>query len=516
MKRFIQRFSDKIIGVLSGFDRLVLRGSLRRISFPEGMMSFLWHKQVLLKEFKSYTQSVTEQLKEASCEVADRQKRPIQYLPSSKTDKEALARKIAEKDHITEGLIAVFSCVELCQSFQIHRNAQTKKLEIECCQRKCLYLYHYFIDPQFGFMNARIQTWFPFNIQICMNGREWLAHQMDRAGLRYHRLDNCFPWIEDFDKAQTLMNHQLQIHWPKALDRIVRMLNPVHGKIFKGFPVQYYWSTYQSEWATDLPFKSAADLASIYPALILHGITTLSSPDVMRFLGRKPHGCFKGDVVSDFKHRAEGVRIKHRVGENAVKMYDKFGTIIRVETTMNDPYDFKAFRPKENDPGGECAWRRLRKGIADLHRRAQICQASNERYLDAQAAADTSTPIGDLVRSICAPTTYNNQRIRALRPWSQEDVELLRAVSRGEFCVNGFRNRDLQTLLFAGPANDPNEKKRRSGRVSRLLRMLRAHHLIRKVPRTYRYVLTSKGRDIIAAVLTTQRVTLEQLNKVAA
>ena len=516
MKRFIQRFADKITGVLSGFDRLVFRGTLRPISYPKGMMHLLWHKQVLLKDFGRYAESTTEQLKEASCQAAETQQRPIVYLRSSKTDKEAVARKIAATDGIREGLIVVLRCVESSMSYEVFPNRESKKLHLAARQRPCLFLYHYFIDPHFGFMNARIQTWFPFSIQICLNGREWLARQMNRAGMRYDRRENCFVWIENVAKAQKLMDRQLRVAWPTTLDRIAHMLNPAHRRIFRDFPVRYYWSTYQSEWASDIMFESAAALASIYPALVLHGMTTFSSPDVMRFLGRKVHGAFQGEIISDFKDRPEGVRIKHRVGKNSVKLYDKAGSVLRPETTINDPEDFKVFRPKENDPGGECKWRPLRHGVADLHRRTQISQASNERYLDALAAADTSIQIGNLVRAICAPTTWNGKRIRALRPWSQDELELFHAVTRGEFTVNGFRNRDLQALLFDAASGSPKESRRRSSRITRQLRMLRAHHLIKKVPSTYRYVLTPKGHDIMAAVLTTQRVTLEQLNRAAA
>jgi hypothetical protein len=356
----------------------------------------------------------------------------------------------------------------------------------------------------------------PLQIQICLNGREWLARQIDQAGIRYERLDNCFPWIEDFGKAQKLMDRQLRTAWPNTLERFVRMLNPIHGKIFKGFPIRYYWSVYENEWVSDIAFKSPSALASIYPSLVLHAMTTFSSGDVMRFLGRKVHGCFAGEIVSDFKNRPEGVRIKHRVGKNSLKLYDKFARVLRNEFTMNDPRDFKVFRRKENDPHGKRSWQRLRQGVADLHRRCEISQAANERYLDALAAADTSIPLGNLLSSICTPTTLNGKRIRALRPWSHEDVELFRTVSRGEFSVNGFRNRDLQTLLFKGAPDSPKERQRRSGRVSRLLRMLRAHHLIKKVPSTYRYVLTAKGSQVMAAALTAQRITLDQLNRAAA
>jgi hypothetical protein len=514
--RFIQRFQDKITGVLSGFDRLVIRGSLRAIVTPAGMKNLLWRRQIGLPQFGRWAESLTEQLKQASCQAARDQKRPIVYLPSGSTDKDQLARKIAAKDGITNGLVVVLTSVETCMGFDIYRNRDQKKLELQYRLRKCLFLYHYWIDDQFGWMSARIQSWLPFPIQICLNGREWLARMMDQNQIRYRRDDNCFPEIDDVAKAQRLMNRQLRISWPKALQRVARQLNPLHGRMFRGFWARYYWSVFQSEWATDVMFRKPSDIAAIYPALVLHGIQTFSSGDVMRFLGRKAHGCFEGEIISDFKDRPEGVRIKHCVKKNSVKAYNKAANLLRVETTMNDPDDFKVFRTKEGDPHGKPEWRTLRRGVADIYRRAQVSQASNERYLDALAAADTSTPLGELIRDICKPTTYKNKRVRALRPWAEPDLALFRAINRAEFCVNGFRNRDLQSLLFDSAPKTPEEQRRRSARVSRLLRMLRAHHLIQKVPRTHRYVLTSRGRDVISATLSAHRITLEQLNKLAA
>jgi hypothetical protein len=516
--RFIQRFGDKITGVLSGYDRLVLRGSLLTIIFPEGMKRVLRLKRVLLKDFGSWAERMTGQLKEACCRAAREQNRPIVYLPSANTDKEETARKIAARDRITAGLVAILTCLEPCQSFEIHRNAQTHKLELVSRMRKGLVLYQYWIDPQFGWMNARIQSWLPFSIQVCINGREWLAQMLDKNGVGYRRHDNCFTAIDDISKAQRLMNRQLRISWPKALERIRQQLNPLHGQMFRGLGVSYYWSIYQSEWATDVMFEKASDLAAIYPAMVLHGMRTFSSEDVLRFLGRRIplHGNFKGEVTSDFKDRTEGVRIKHRVKENSIKAYDKGGSVLRVETTMNNPSDFKVLRKKHGESKGKAQWRPLRRGVADVNRRAQVSQASNERYLDALAATDTSTPLGDLIRDICKATTYRNKRVRALRPWADPDLALLCAINRGEFAVNGFRNRDLQSLLFDQAVDRDEQQRRRSAQVSRLLRMLRAHRLIQKVPHTHRYVVTPRGREIITAVLASQQITLEQLNRLAA
>lgn len=422
MKHFIANHADKITGVLNGFDRLILRGTLRSIAFVEGMKRLLSKQQVLLKDFGVYAQQITEHLKEASLEAARKQDRPIEYLPSSQTNKEARAQEIAKRDGIQDGLIAVLKCVEPCMSYDINRNRDIKRLELVSRFRKGLALYHYFIDPVFGFMNARIQTWLPFSIQICINGREWLAQEMDQAGLSYRRRDNCFVGLGNVQRAQKLMERQLLKNWPRLLKRIARLINPGHNEIFKSFPIDYYWSVYQSEWATDIMFKNSASLAQIYPALVLHGITTFSSPDVMRFLGRKVHGAFQGEIISDFKDRPEGIRIKHRVGPNSVKLYDKQGSVLRVETTINSPNGFKVFRPKEADAIGHLSWRPMRKGIADIHRRAQLSQASNERYLEALASVNTSAPLGELVKGICQPTTWKDKRVRALRPWSQEDT----------------------------------------------------------------------------------------------
>lgn len=516
MKHFIARHANRLIGVLNGFDRVVFRGTLRRLCFVEGLMSLLWKRQVLLKDFGDYAEAMTQRLKSASVEEATRLGRPEIYLSSSRTNKEEVALAVAQRDEIREGLIAVLSCVEPCQTFEVYRCRDTKRLKLVPRIRKCLHLYHYFIDPVFGFMNARIQTWFPFTIQACLNGREWLARDMDRAGISYRRRDNCFVWLNDVEAAQRLMDHQLRTDWPEALDRIARRLNPAHEELFKGFDTHYYWSAYQTEWASDVMFKDAAALAEIYPALVLHGITTFGSADVMRFLGRRVRCDFSGEIVSDFKDRPEGVRIKHRLGSNSLKLYDKQGSVLRPETTINNPSDFKVFRPKEGDPTGPRAWRTLRRGVADLHRRARVSQAANERYLDALACVDTSTPLGKLAEKITRSVSWKGHRARALHPFSEGDSQLLKAISRAEFKINGLRNRDLQALLYPQARLLPNERRQRSNRVTRTLRLLQAHAILRRVPRTHRYVLTQLAQQIIPALLAAQRASLEQLQRVAA
>jgi hypothetical protein len=386
------------------------------------MMAYLRQAGVLLKDFAKHVLKVSTVLKEASMGIASKNSRPYIHLPSSKTNKEEIAVDLARRDGVEHGLICALGCVESCFSFDISSNRKTKKLELISRWRKCLHIYHYYRHPVFGFMQGRLQTWFPFNIQICLNGREWLAHQMDEVQLSYQRKDNCFPWIEDVTKAQSLMDQQLQTPWPEYLDEFSRLVNPGHDDLFRAFPLQYYWSVTQSEWATDIMFRSQQALAAHYPTLVHHGMTTFSSPDVMRFLGRKIPSTgninprFAGQVITDLKHRPEGIRVKHRVKANSLKIYDKQGSVLRVETTINDPSDFKVYRKTESSENTEPKWLPLRKGVADFHRRAQVSHGANGRYLDALACAHDSTPLKNWTDKLCRPVTWKQNRFRALNP----------------------------------------------------------------------------------------------------
>jgi hypothetical protein len=473
MHQFIAQHQEQIVGVLSGFDRVVFRGTLRPIAYAEGMRRYLRATHVLLKDFGRHVEEVSNRLKEASLAQARALGRPVTYLASSQTDKDALVRRIMAADGITRGLVGVLSCVEPCQSFEMRRDRNRQKLVVEARYRKCLFLYHYWVHPVLGFMNARIQTWFPFAIQVCLNGREWLARQLEATGLRYGRRDNCFPWVEDWATAQRLLDRQVRAHWPKLLDGIARQLNPIHAALFRAYPLHYYWSTYQSEWATDLVFRDAAPLRRLYPRLLHHAVTTFGSADVMRFLGRRlllsgnVPTRFAGEAVSALKQREEGIRIKHSVNGNAVKLYDKaytpVGNVLRAEATLNNVADLRVYR------------RVMRRGIADLHRRTEVSRKATERYLDALAGVDDDTTLDELLHRLGRPTQWPGRRVRAFCPFGADDRALLAAVSRGEFTLNGFRNRDLQRLFFAHPTTTRHESRRRSAWVSRQLRLLRAH-----------------------------------------
>jgi hypothetical protein len=534
MQRFIQKHAADVIGVLNGFDRMRFRGTLRWLANPKGMRSFLYAAGVLLKHFKEYVTGVTERIRAATARLAESHNRPLVYLDSSAVRKEQKAREIAQQDGIQQGLICVLTCVEPCFSYEVSRNRQQQRLELRGGTKKCLHHYFYFQDPQFGFMHLRLQTWFPFSIHVCLNGREWLARQMDAAGLRYRRRENCFVALEDPEKAQRLFDRQLKTPWKTALERLRRQVHPTHDALFRQHPIPYYWSLDESEWATDILFRTPQALAALYPHLLTRAVRDFSSAEVMRFLGHRVpahggvNGNFQGEVVSDVTSRHEGVRIKHRVNRNSIKMYDKQGSVLRVETTINNTREMKVYRRVKGQGTRKAsrrgkgqgktplAWQRLRKGVADIHRRAQISQAANQRYLDQLTDVDTAQSLGALTESLCRPTAWRGRRVRALQPWSAGDVRLLEAVSRPEFALQGFRNRDLRPLLYDTASTARDDDRRRSAKTSRQLRLLRAHGLIAKIAHTHRYQLTARARTVIPALLAARRANPQQLTQLAA
>ncbi len=511
---FVAHHAADVIGVLSGWDRLRLRGTLRHLYHPSALLRYLYVCQVLLRGFKNYSKDLTNRIVEHAQRLAEKSSRPWLYLESSKTSKEEQARYLAKVQNVTQGLIAILRCVEPCLTYEL-RDGRLKLKDA-----KCLHLYFYYQHPVFGFMHLRLQTWFPFQIEVCLNGREWLARQLDRTRIGYQRQDNYFGWIDDLPQAQRLMDRQLQTHWRPHLQRLLNQTHPFHKEICAPMDWEYYWTCCESELATDVMFRDPDRLAALYPHLVRHAILNFSSKDVLRFLGRKVpltgNSKYQGQVVSDLKVRPEGVRIKHRVERNSLKMYDKFGRGLRVETTINWCEDFQVFRHAEGRPDQPKQWRALRRGLADLPRRAEISKAANQRYLLALAAVDEKEPLHKFAGKICSARRRHGTRYRALNPWSPQDAALLQAINRGEFALHGLRNRALQPLLFAAPARSLQERRRRTARVSRYLRLLRAHGILRKIPHSHRYQLTPKGRTIVTALLTARQADTQQLSKMAA
>ena len=512
---FIEKHRKDVMGILHCFDRLRLQGSLRYLYCREIFEEYLSQAKVLCKDFKVFATGLTAEVCQTAEKLAHSLGRPFSYFTSSAFSKEEEARKIILRDNVQEGLVAIFRCVEPCRTYKMRGNYQTKMLEPSLEAGKCLHLYFYVQHPRFGLLHLRLQTWFPFLIHIGCNGHEWLARQMDEKGLRYRRADNRFTWIEDFEVAQGLADAQMHTDWVEMCEQLRRTYHPMHEKI--GRPLHglsYYWTAPQTEFSSDVLFRDQRVLDRLMPRLILHGMLNLGCEQVMRFLGKQLNGCFGGEVVTDLRRRAEGVRLKHWVNRNSIKLYNCLN-VLRPETTIHEAEDLKVYRTPETRPDAPKAWYPLRRGVADLYRRRDISKAANERYLTALAAASVTTPLAEEAAKVCQPVRRDERRYRALNPFEAGDAQLLAAVNKGEWAVKGFRNREIRRLLF-GEAKDKKQERSQAAKVSRRLALLHAHGLIAKVSHTHRWQVTQKGRRVITALLAARQADTEKLIGLAA
>lgn len=512
MNQFVEKHSDKVVGALSSADRIVFRGHLRPICWPEGLEKFLGLQGLLIKDFKTFAPEQSERIKQHAVKLAERRGRPFEYLSGGRIRKEDRARSIAEHDGITRGLVCVFSTLELCGTFGI--TVGKERPHIVSRRRKCLCIYFYLIDPVFGLMHVRLQSWFPFTIQICLNGHEWLARKMKRHDIDFRQVDNAFTWIADPPRAQRFADKFQDLDWPVILSRFAERANPLLGTLISN--MDYYWVIDQAEFATDVMFQRPSALKNLYAKLLEHATLCFGAEDVMTFLGKRLNGVFKGEVVSDFKKRWPGARIKHRVKSNWIKMYDKHGLVLRVETVINDPKDFRVRRKSIRKGKPLMAWRPMAKGVANLYKYAEVAFAANRRYLDALAVIDDPAAAGQLICKSTRSIRKGSRSFRGFNPAAEQDVRLFSAVMRGEHAIRGFRNHDVRQVMFPAPINKQTER-RYSAAVSRMLKRLHVHGLIAKTPRSRRWKLTTKGQLLMSmAIKHHQRFYPETIEALAA
>jgi hypothetical protein len=505
MKHFLDRHGASITNVISSFDRVLFKGHLNGL-FPRGAFGrYLWQRQVLLKDAGKFFESETKLLREHIEALAAAAGRPVEYLASASThrsesSKEALARRIAERDGVTTGLVCVFSVLEPCCSFAVVPNRMTHRLEVIRRRRKCLHFYLYLIDPEFGWMHVRIQSWAPYSIQVYINGREWLARQMDQAGLGYQRSDNKIIAVDDASAVKALCDRLAHNEWPVFLDRYAAMVNPLLPSIRAAGFSGYWWVIDQCEYATDILFRDRATLETIKDDLVTAAVTALGAADVMHFLGRKPHHSFTGEVTIDSKKRPQGCRVRFRLKANAVKFYDH-ANVLRIETTINNPHEFKVLR-SSTDETGSPRWCPMTKGVANFWRYAEVAHAANGRLLGALARVPlTGKAIAEL-DNLCQPvTSAAGSYAAAFNPVALATVALFAAVLSGDFAINGFRNRDLQGKLYPAAATDAAEAARRTHRTSRLIAKLRGHGLITKVKNSRLYRVNPRGYKAMGAAV---------------
>ena len=495
MCKMINQYADKIKGQFAFFDRMIINGYFRPLLSEQTRIGYLYSMGIPLRDFTQYFKNVTDRMTERIEANANELSRPVVYLPSAKDKKENIAKNFLISDSVDNGLICVLKTLEACRTAKVV--GQEGKHFLKSSFTKCLHYYLYYLDKEFGFMFVKVQTWFPFNIQVYINGRELMKHVFDANGIAYECYDNSFTDISDVAKAQELADKFDPKKLCRRLDGFARSLNPFLDTVQKAFGQGYFWCMDQCEFATDIMFKERPFLEDIYPSLVGHAFYDFSCTDVFTFMGRKPDPRFQGEAVSDYKKRPVGCRVKFKLKSNSVKMYDKC-SVLRIETTINDPREFKVFGTVRHHDGSESQqWKPMGKSISNLYRYAQVSKACNQRFIDAMVDIVPVRSVQQEIGAVCSGKTVKGKRIPGFNVWDPDVLRIMEAVSDGRYLVNGFRNKDVGKTIFP----DMQDAKKRSSRISRTLKKLRQHGLIKKVPRSRRYHVTSKGRRIMGTLI---------------
>jgi hypothetical protein len=508
LSRFVAKFTSLIVAVLSCFDRVIFKGHLA-LAAPCELERFVdLTLKVRRSDFmKTLAPQYSDRLVAHARNWAEKAGRTYMYR-TGQFRKDEWAQGLIRDHGISEGLVGILCTLETCPSFALVPGP--KRPQFVSRPRQQRVLYYYFLDPQFGLIHVRLQTWLPFTVQVYVNGHEWLAQQMVHQKLGFVQQHNAFTQLDDPDKTQRIADRFAKLNWPKILDRWAKQVNPLLHELFSGYPT--HWVVDQAEYATDLLFKSRAALAGLYRILLDYAVRTFTPKDILTFLGRKWDRRFDGEIHTHSESdRWFGTRIKHRMKSNWLKMYDKFGLILRIETVINSPKEFWVYRTRwHRDGTSTVGYYPMTKNVASLVDYQEQALACNRRYLDALAVVDDPAPAYQELRQLTEPKVVEGRSHAGFNPARRDDVRLFKAILDGDHIARGFRNADIRLPLF-GASKKIAEVRRASAAVGRLLKRLHVRHLVAKVPRTRRWKVTERGRHLLGVAVQLYRSSWPQL-----
>ena len=489
MQPLTERYASQIAGVLSCFDRLVITGTLPGVCFPEGMAKHLGVHGIRLFDYPRFAEPLREEIRTNAAALAREHGLEIEFIRSvSAFRKEDRIKAVLAARGMQPGLVHIFSAMEPCAAFMPWHDKASGRTTLRYKDGKCLHYYFYFLDEEFGLCYLRVPTWAPFRLQFYCNGHNWLAGRLAQTGLAFEQLDNTFRSIADWTQAQELSD-------AFSIERLHRLLDTVAARycpVTAQFGTTYHWSIMQVEYATDLVFYRQDDLRPLYDSLVRTAIHAVKPADVATFLGHKLTGNFQDELGNDFHTRIEGTRIKHHMGPVSIKLYDKQALVLRIETTVNDVAFFSHHRTVEHRDGTrEIKLAPMQKTIYSLAPLRTLLLAANRRYL--AFLSDLTDPTAGVrqVTRLAEPVRQDERTYRGFNLFSADDLALFLALMRGEWQISGFRNSTLRRVLpdRSGP------------HISRLLKRLHTHGLIRKVGHTYKYYLTHAGQHVVLTAL---------------
>lgn len=488
MKLLTDQYAQDIKGILSCYDRVVITGTVPQICYAKGMTEWLYTHRIRIFDYPQFADQIRHHIRENAERIAEESGIEIEHIRKAHIRKEDIVKKVLKKRGSHPGLVHIFSAMEACDSYKPWHDKRTHRTFLKPNTSKCLHYYFYFIDETLGLCYVRVPTWSPFRLQIYFNGHHWLASHLDEQGLSYTLLDNAFADISDFDRAQQLADDLSVQQLHALLDSFSERFCP----IFEYFEPSYHWSLMQTEYATDIVFKKQTTLQPLYEQLVKTAIHTVKPDHIATFLGRKLAPQYQDEMGNRYDIRLQGTRIKHTMGPASIKMYDKFQQILRIETTVNDVSFFSHYRTVEHRDGRkEKKFAPMKKNIYSLAPLKEVLKASNRRYLEFISSFIIDIDNRNRLNRISDPVKEKGRTYKGFNLFDKSDLQLLNIISRGEYCINGFQNKSLRRFL----------PEKSCGQISRILKRLRLHGLIRKIRGTYKYYLTSLGKQMIVTIM---------------
>ena len=481
-------YDKQILGTISCYDRVIIQGTLPGWCYDSGMTSFLHSQNIRIFDFPQFAQPLKDEVRENAEKIAGENHLKIEFIRKSKAfRKEACIKEIIKERGDHPGIVHIFSAMELCTSYQPWHDKTSSRTYLKYDSGKCLHYYFYFIDKELGLCYMRIPTWCPFRLQFYFNGHNWLANKLEKNDIIHVMRENAFLDIGNFEAAQALSDKIRVEELHKVLDIFAERYCPV----IKKYELSYRWSIMQAEYATDIVFRKQADVKPLYENLVSTAIHSVKPENIATFLGKKLHFNYQGEMGNDFNTRIQSTRIKHQMGATSIKMYDKFGIILRIETSTNDVSQFQHMREVQHRSGGTTKKvASMKKNIYSLFPLAGLLKASNRRYLEFISSFDDPTKGVKNLAKVTRNVEVANRNYKGLNFFSNEDLDLLNVLAKGEYNIYGLRNQLIRQHL---PWS--------TGKVSRMLKRLRVHGLIKKVGGAYKYYLTKLGKQVIATGL---------------
>jgi hypothetical protein len=491
MTSLTERYADRIKGQLSCLDRVIIMGTLPGACYAQGMTALLYARQIRIFDYASFAKPLAEQIRDNAERLAAQAGIEIDYIRKANFRKEQRIQELLRQRGVQPGLVHIFSVLESCTTYKPWHDKRTGRTFLKPDSGKCLHYYFYFIDPELGLCYLRVPTYCPFRLQFYFNGHNWLKTELDHRGIACELIDNVLISCDDWPMAQHIIDGFDVGALHRLLDHCAFLYCPAAASL----DIDYHWSLMQAEYAHDIVFKSSADLAPLYESITRTAIHAVKVDQVATFLSRKLTGNYQGEAGGSFNTRIEGTCIKHHMGRAAsIKMYDKLGRVLRIETTVNDVTFFKHHRTVEHRDGtSSFKLADLPKSIHSLAVLMKLMGDSNRRYLAFIGELPDEGPGLRAARKLAekARDPEQDRAVRGFNVLQEADHELFCAIARGEFAISGMTNRRLRQVL----------KDKTGPQLSRLLRALRIHGLIKKIGRTYKYYLTELGRRVTIASL---------------